>query len=114
MMFVACLAASISARATQAWSGYVTIVEVSNYLAYNNTINLAVSPGISGCNVNGIVGSVTFAVGQEGVTTSNISSFLASALAGLTAGRQVTIFYDNATSSCYGVVVANGGYSGQC
>ena len=106
---------AVEAQATQQWSSCQTIVGVSNYLAYANGILLGLSPGISGCSANGVGGALFIAVGVNGVTTANITSFLASSLAAYTAGHQVMIFYDDsAATQCAGIIIANGGYNGQC
>lgn len=57
---------------------------------------------------------VYFTSGLEGVTSTNISALLATALAAQATGRQVMIAYDNSSSACYAQVIAVGGYSGQC
>jgi hypothetical protein len=101
-------------QATQLWSSCQTIIGVSNYLAANSSIYLALSPGITGCSPNGIDGAVVFGVGTDGVTAANITSFLAASLTALAAGQRVMIYYDNATVTCAGIIIANNGYAGQC
>jgi hypothetical protein len=108
------VAFSGSASAAPVWSSCQTITAVSNYLAYNNSIYLTLSPGISGCTGNGSP-SVGFVVGQLGVTSDNIKSLLASALTALTSGSQVTVFYDDSTTpQCNSQIVAIKGYAAQC
>jgi hypothetical protein len=46
------------------------------------------------------------------VTATNINAFLASSLSAYTTGQQVQLYYDN--TACGGLIIANGGYSGQC
>jgi hypothetical protein len=115
-MILACLTASIGAQATQQWSSCETIVGVTNMLAYNNTVDLALSPQISGCNSDQVSGSIMFTVGQDGVTSTNINTLLASVLAAFSSGQRVMFYYDydSSTSNCYGVIVSNGGNGGQC
>lgn len=71
-------------------------------------------PGISGCSPAGISYAVEFAVGENGITATNLNSYLASALAAYASGLRVQIDYDNSTSYCYGAIIANGGFSGTC
>jgi hypothetical protein len=116
LMIVVCVITPIAGQTTEnpVWSACVTITAVSNYVAYNNSINLALNPAINGCDGNGITGAVSIVVGQDGVTSSNVTAYLASSLAAQMTGQQVMILYDNSTNNCYGIIVANGGYSGQC
>jgi len=114
MMVMLSLLGPVVAEASQQWSSCQTITGVSNYLAYSNQVLLGLSPGIPGCSVSGIPGAVVFTVGANGVTASNINSFLASSLAAYTTGRQAMIYYDNSNATCQGIIIANGGYSGQC
>jgi hypothetical protein len=114
MMIAVSLLAPVVSQATVVWSACQTVAAVADYLAYNNSVNLALSPGISGCVSNGVTGAVSFSVGQNGVSSTNVNSLLATGLAAFTAGKQVMILYDNATSNCYSAIVAVGGYSGQC
>lgn len=103
-----------ASQAAQQWSSCQTIVGVSNYMAYNNDnlIILALSPGLPDCSYNGVPGAVGIIVGQFGVTSTNISTFLAGSLTAYSTGRQVMIYYDSAT--CFGNIIANGGFAGQC
>jgi hypothetical protein len=103
-----------ASQAAQQWSGCQTIVGVSNYMAYNNDnlIILVLSPGLPDCNYNGVTGAIGFSAGSFGVTTTNISTFLAGFFTAYSTGRQVMIYYDTAT--CFGIIVSNGGYEGQC
>lgn len=110
----AALLGPISAQCAVAWSTCQTINGVSNYLAYGNSVMMSLSPGISGCSPVGIPGAVAFTVGFDGVTTDNINSFLATGLTAYSTGHQVTILYDNSDSNCQGVIIAVGGYYGQC
>ena len=103
------------AQATGVWSSCQTIVGVANYTGVGNgSIILALSPGISGCSPAGISYAVEFAVGENGITATNLNSYLASALAAYASGLRVQIDYDNSTSYCYGAIIANGGFSGTC
>jgi len=114
VMLAISLLVPFASQGAQQWSGCQTITGVSNYMAYNNDnlIILALSPGLPDCNYNGVPGAVGFTVGQLGVTASNINTFLASSLTAYSTGRPVMIFYDNV--SCFGSVISNGGYAGQC
>jgi hypothetical protein len=111
---VALLSASAPAQSSVQWSSCQTVVGVSDYLAYSNGVLLTLSPGIPGCSPAGIAGAVFFVVGAEGVTSENISSFLASGYAAYTSGHQVAIYYDNSSTSCPGVIISLGGAAGQC
>ena len=116
-IFLAFLAPLVS-QADIVWSGCGTITSVTNYLANSNQFVVT----CSGCNIptppscSGIGGApaVYFAIGSDGVTSTNITALLATALSAQASGRQVMIAYDNGTSSCYGQVISVGGYSGQC
>jgi hypothetical protein len=114
MMVAASLFASALAQSAEQWSSCQTIIGVSNYLAYANSVLLTLSPGISGCNPADVSGAVMFSVGVDGVTSDNISSFLASGYAAYMSGHQVAIYYDNSSATCAGVIISLGGPSGQC
>ena len=119
MRFVAKLAVTLGVLVPMVaqsgdWSACQTVNGVSNYLAYSNAVIVSLSPGLPGCAPAGIPGAVIFSVNQNGVTSANVSSFLASALTAYTSGHQVMIFYDNSTGTCQGVIVSVGGYAGQC
>lgn len=70
--------------------------------------------GISGYYPVGISGGVIFSVGVDGVTSDNINSFLASGYSALLSGKQVSIYYDNSSATCAGVIISPGGAAGQC
>ena len=114
VMLAISLLVPFAAQAAQQWSGCQTIVGVSNYMAYNNDnlIILGLSPGLPDCSYNGMPGAVGIIVGQFGVTSANISAFLAGSLTAYSTGRQVMIYYDSAT--CFANIISNGGYVGQC
>jgi hypothetical protein len=114
MMVAASLSAPALAQSAEQWSSCQTIIGVSNYLAYANSVLLTLSPGISGCNPVDVPGAVMFSVGVDGVTSDNISSFLASGYAAYVSGHQVAIYYDNSSATCAGVIISLGGASGQC
>jgi hypothetical protein len=114
MMFAVCLLAPVVSQAGLGWSTCQTITAIADDLAYNGSVNVLLSPGISGCVSNGIAGAINFAVGQDGVTATNVDGLLATSLAAFTAGKRVTILYDNSTSNCYSAIVAVGGYDAQC
>ena len=109
------LLASVGVQAAQQWSSCQTVVNVNNYLAYNNSVVVGLSPGIPGCAPSFIAGSVAFTVGVSGVTAANVGSFLSSALLAYASGTRVMVYYDDAAiPNCQGIIVASGGYSGQC
>jgi hypothetical protein len=118
MMIAVCMLAPTVSQAALVWSGCETITAVSNYLAYAayNAVYLSISPAISGCigNTGGNGSAVALAVGQEGVTSTNIDSLLAVALAAYSSAHHVKVYYDNATNQCYAQIVAVGGYYGEC
>lgn len=114
LMAISFLFGSASAQSSEQWSSCQTITGVSNYLAYANSVLITLSPGIPGCSPVDVNGAVMFMVGVDGVTSDNISSFLASGFAAYASGHQVMIYYDNTTTSCPGVIVSLGGPSGQC
>jgi hypothetical protein len=100
------------------WSSCQTITAISNYLAYSGTIYLSISPGISACSGNSgttAVSAVGIVIGQVGVTQTNIDSFLATSLTAMAAGKQVSIYYNEATApQCFTQIVAIGGWEAQC
>jgi hypothetical protein len=105
------------ARAALTWSSCQTVTGVSNYMALSNSVYLTLSPGIPGCNASTgtSVSSVGFAIGQEGVSATNIESYLATGLTAMSTGSQVTIYYDTSTApQCYSMVLAVHGYANQC
>jgi hypothetical protein len=114
VLIVGCLlGAAVSHAATYVWSSCQAIAGVSNYIACSNQLVLALSPGISGCSGAGIAGGVGFIIGTDGVTSTNIDSFLASSLAAYHTGTQVMILYDTSVTGCAGAIISAGGYSGQ-
>jgi hypothetical protein len=107
----------VVSQAAIVWSTCTTITSVSNYLANDNQFIVT----LSGTNTiastcSGFEGqpAIFFNTGSDGVTSSNIGTLLAMAVAAFQGTQQVMIAYDNSTSSCYGQVIAMGGYSGQC
>ena len=114
MIAVSLLVGTTWAQSAEQWSGCQTVTGVSNYLAYANSVVLALSPGISGCSAVGIPGGIMFIATVDGVTSDNINSFLASGYAAYTSGHQVTIYYDNSYGTCAGVIISLGGFAGQC
>ena len=112
LLLATLMMASATAQATIVVSGCVTVTAVVNE-EYGNAIILAVSPAISGCTPNTTPG-VEFAVGVNGVTATNLNSYLASGLTAFTSGTRVMVEYDNSTSNCYGMAVASGGFHGEC
>jgi len=114
LLVAAAFLVPFASQATQQWSTCQTITGVSNYIAYGSSVILALSPGISGCNAVDLPGAMAFAINVGGVTADNINSFLAESLAAYLSGHQVTIYYDNATSSCFGTIISVGGVGGQC
>jgi hypothetical protein len=110
MMLAVCLFAPLASQAAMVWSTCQTITSVGDYQAYNSSIIFTLSPGIPGCGTGGVSLSI-FLQGTNGVTSTNINSFLATGLAAATSGKGVTIFYDNSTASCYGQIISFGGAS---
>ena len=111
LMVVTCVMASTTAQAALVESGCVSVVGVVN--GGSGAVILALSPAISGCTPNTTPG-VEFGVGVNGVTATNLNSFLASGLTAFTTGQKVMVLYDNSTSNCYGMEIANGGFHGEC
>jgi len=106
---------SIDSHATPQWTACETVIGVNNYIPANNAIIVALSPAVPGCSsaVNGVSGAITFNAGVNCVPVTGLSPLLASLLTAYTTGKQVMLYYDNA-AGCYGQIVANGGYAGQC
>ena len=48
------------------------------------------------------------------MTSSNINSILATALAAQVSGKGVMILYDNSSGACNSQIISIGGYSSQC
>jgi hypothetical protein len=99
------------------WSSCQTVTAASNYLAQDNGIFISLSPGIAGCtgNYQAPYSAVSFVVGQQGVTSTNINTFLAAGLTAVVSGHQVMVLYDETTApTCYAQVIAVGGFAGQC
>lgn len=104
-------------QAAITWSACGTITSVSNYLANDNSVYVTLSGSAipSSCaGIAGVPGSVAFAIGQEGISSTNVNALLATALSAQASGQQVMIAYDNSTSSCFGQDIAVGGYAAQC
>lgn len=113
MLIATILMMPLVSQAALVWSSCQTVTGVSNQLAYDNGVFLAFSgSGISGCS-DGTPGGIAFLVGQEGVTSTNITTILATSLTAVSSGRQVMIYYDT-SNSCYSQIIAVGGYAGQC
>jgi hypothetical protein len=114
LIVVACAVLSVAAHAAITESACVTVTAVINEES-GNAIQLVLSPAtaVPGCTPNTSPG-VEFAIGVNGITASSLNSYLASGLASLVSGRQIMVVYDNSTSSCYGISIANGGFHGEC
>ena len=86
-----------------------TVTGIVNNIAGSSPSDIFVylSPGISGCGTSGYSFSV-FAVGTNGVTSTNINSILATALTAYVTGHQISIEYDDSSASCFGQVIAVG------
>jgi hypothetical protein len=115
---VVCLLAPMASQAVNmVWSSCQTITAVSNYVPYNDSFYLTLSPGISGCtgNSGGAASAVGFVGGQLNVTDTNMAGLLAMSLAAVTAGSQVMIYYDSSsTPQCNAMLVAIHGFAAQC
>ena len=106
------LIAPIVSQATQQWSSCQTVTGVSNYVAFGNQVIVALSPGLP-CTVPvGVPGGVAFVIGTNGITASNINTFLASALSAYATGQRIQLYYDD--TACGGLIISNGGITGQC
>jgi hypothetical protein len=112
LLLIVSVMAPIASQASQQWSSCQTVTGVSNYLGWSNQVIVTLSPGLPCTAGNGVVGAVVFTIGLNGVTATNINAFLASSLSAYTTGQQVQLYYDN--TACGGLIIANGGYSGQC
>jgi hypothetical protein len=106
------LLVSAAAQATIVESACLTVTAVVNEMP-GNAVALALSPAIPGCTPNTTPG-VEFSVGVNGVTAANLNSILASGLAAMAIGQRVMVLYDDSTSNCYGLFIANGGFHGEC
>jgi hypothetical protein len=104
------LAIPVKASAAQQWSGCMTITGVSNYIAYSGNVSVYFSANLPGVAPGGA--GYSFVSGQNGVTSANIQSFLATAMAAMLSGTQVTVYFDNTTGDL--IVMSLGGYTGQC
>jgi hypothetical protein len=107
----------VVSQAAITWSTCGTVTSVSNYIANDNSFYVTLSGSAipSSCTaISSVPGSVGFVVGSDGVTSTNQTALLASALSAMATGQQVMIAYDNSTSSCNGQVISIGGYSAQC
>jgi len=115
LMTAACLMVSIDSQATNQWTACETVIGVNNYIPGSQAIIVALSPAVPGCQsaVNGVSGAVTFHTGQNAVIESDLSPLLASILTAYTNGKQVMLYYDD-SAGCWGQLVANGGFGGQC
>jgi hypothetical protein len=111
-MVVTSVMATATAQAALVESGCLTVTAAVNEQT-QSAVLLALSPAIPGCTPNTTPG-VEFAVGVNGVTAANLNSYLASGLSALATGQRVMVIYDDSTSNCYGLVVANGGFHGEC
>jgi hypothetical protein len=98
-----------SAAYAAAWSACETITGVSNYIAYDNTVQVFMTPTIPGCTAST---GLNFTVGAGGITSSNINSFLATAMGAQIGGKKVMVYYNS--TGCNIEIMAIGGYSGQC
>jgi hypothetical protein len=112
LIVVTSVMASSIAQAALVQSGCLTVTAVVNNQA-QGAVLLALSPAIPGCTPNTTPG-VEFAVGVNGITAATLNSYLASGLSAFSTGQRVMVIYDDSTSNCYGLVVANGGFHGEC
>ena len=113
---IMCLALlPLESQAAMGWSTCQTITGVTNYIPYNSSVWLSLSPGIPGCAYGGVPGAAAFMIGMNGVDATNINGLLASFLTAMSVGRAVLIYYDNSSSTCYSQMIAVGGMTGdQC
>ena len=111
MVVITTMASSI-AQAALVDSGCVTVTAVVNIQA-QGAVLLALSPAIPGCTPNTTPG-IEFAVGNNGITAATLNSYLASGLSAFATGQRVMVIYDDSTSNCFGLVIANGGFHGEC
>jgi hypothetical protein len=115
LMIATAVMTSMTAQAANVESGCLTVTGVVNS-EFGNAVIVALSPAIPGCTPNSTPG-VEFAVSSTqltAITVANLNSILASGLAALVGGRQVQVLYDDSTSNCFGLYIANGGFAGQC
>ena len=110
---VICLLVPVASQATNTWSSTCqTVKAVSNQIANSVTpaIFVYISPGLTGCGT-GSYSYVSFQIGINGVTSTNINSILASALTAAATGKGITVYYDPSTSYCYAENLDYGGNS---
>lgn len=107
---LAALGIPAKAGAAQVWSGCMTITSVSNYIAYDGNVFVYFSTSLPGVAPAGA--GYAFVTGQNGVTSANINSFLATATAAMLSNTSVMVFYDNTTGDL--IIMSVGGYAGQC
>jgi hypothetical protein len=100
----------VEARAAEVWSGCMTITGVSDYIAYDGQVFVYFATPLPG--VAQVGAGYAWVTGQNGVTSDNISGFLATALAAKLSNTPVMVFYDNTTG--YLIIMSVGGYAGQC
>jgi hypothetical protein len=98
------------AGAAVVWSGCMTVTAVSNYIAYSGQAFIYFSANLPGVAPAGA--GYPFVIGQNGVTSDNINSFLATATAAKLSNTSVMVLFDNATGNL--IIMSLGGYSGQC
>jgi hypothetical protein len=116
-VLIACLFAPVASQAAIVWSSCTTISSVSNFLANSNQLVVTFatpSPLQSSCSGYEGQPAVFFLEGTDGVSSSNINTFLAMAIAAWQGGQQIMVSYDNSTSSCYGQTISLAGYAAQC
>jgi len=115
LMIAFCVLSPIMSQATTVWSSCQTITAVDNYLAYSTPqVILVLSPGITGCTNASATGAVSFEIGQNGITSTNVNYVLATSLTAFAAGKSIMVTYDNSTSNCFSQIISIGGYSAQC
>lgn len=105
----------LTSQATAYWSSCVTVTAVTSEPNQSQVLVTLAGSGIGGCSAGNVTGAVYFTVGQSGITSSDgLDQVLAAGLTALGIGRQVQIYYDNATSNCYSNSLSVGGYLGGC
>jgi hypothetical protein len=102
----------LGSQAAMVWSSCQTVTGVVNYIPFNSSVWLSLSPGIPGCSYAGTPGAAAFMAGVNGVDLTNINGLLAGSLTALSIGKGVMILYDNTSSNCYGQTMAVGGLTG--
>jgi hypothetical protein len=114
MKWIAVISVMVSATSHAAIveSACLTVTAVVNE-EYGNAVVVALSPAIPGCTPNTTPG-VQFVVGVNGITAATLNSYLASGFYALATGQRVMVTYDDSTSNCYGMAIANGGFHGEC